>query len=1117
MIPRDDATRRQVAAADPARSTWVSANAGSGKTRVLTDRVARMLLDGVNPARILCLTYTKAAASEMQNRLFLRLGAWAMLPDAALRAALHELGVDGALPQETLARARRLFATAIETPGGLRIQTIHSFCASLLRRFPLEAGVSPRFAEMDDRAATLLRAEIVEDMAERLAPDTMARTAAAYQGEDFSKLAMEVAGRRNDFARLLDETQARAQFDVPAGETIDTIIADTLGPDDADLITTLVARLALGSTNDVKAADKLAGFDADRPDLAILEDCLLYKVNRTDPAKSFTAKAGAFPTKATRAAMGKMVDLVDALMRRVETARHRRNAMSAADRTATLHAFAAAFLPEYAARKAARGLLDFDDLILGARALLTDPSVAQWVLFRLDGGIDHILVDEAQDTSPVQWQVIECLAAEFTAGRGAKPAERTLFVVGDRKQSIYSFQGADLRTFAAKETAFAESLAAVGTPLQQTGLQYSFRSSPAILRLVDMTFDPRRGRALEGGALHIAHKSDMPGRIELWPPFEQAQDPEPENWYDPVDLPTGEHHAARLADAVAQRITGMIADRTPIPDKGGMRPVQAGDFLILVRRRSEIFAAVIRACKAAGLPIAGSDRLKLGGELAVKDIAALLSFLALPEDDLSLAAALRSPLFGWSEDALYRLAQPRPGYLWQALRGAPDVAPGTRAMIDDLLGQADFLRPYELIERILTRHDGRRRLIARLGEEAEDGIDEMLSQALAYERQAVPSLTGFLVWLDADTVEVKRQLETAGGRIRVMTVHGAKGLEAPVVILPDTARYQRRDDDEVYLTPDGTPVWKTPLDASPPLISAARADRKARDEAESLRLLYVALTRAQSWLIVAAAGDLGKDSPDEDAPPPAWYHLIREGMDHAGAWVRDGGGLDLIEGDWSGPAATLASPEPAGATILPDWTTRPAPEAMRRDLPVSPSDLGGVKALSGEGGLDEAAAKAWGTALHRLLEHLPDHDPAHWPVVAPLLIGEGPDTSALLAEAVAVLDDPALAPLFRAGGLAEVRFATTFRGRPMAGVIDRLLVMPDRVLAVDFKSNRAPPENPSDVPEGVLRQMGAYAHALGQIYPDHRVEVAILWTRTARLMPLPPDIVRLALERATIP
>ncbi len=474
MMQRDDATLRQMAAARPDMSTWLSANAGSGKTRVLTDRVARLLLDGVDPQHILCLTYTKAAASEMQNRLFLRLGAWAMLEKDALTAALTELGVAGPLSDTALRDARRLFARAIEAPGGLKIQTIHSFCASLLRRFPLEAGVSPQFVEMEDRTAKLLRAEIVEQIA--AGPDATKLYALArhHTGETLDDLTAEIAGK----APLFDETWTQAGMAKALGLRPDathrSLESDVFHGHETQLLTKLVTALSVGSTTDMKAAAKLKRINAlDFNSLPILEDAFLTKSGKAP----FTVSTR-FPTKATRAALGDTIDLIDAWMHRVEAARPQRIALEALHVSTALHEFAQVFLPAYARAKQLRGWLDFDDLILRARALLTRSDVAAWVLFRLDGGIDHILVDEAQDTSPVQWQVIDRLAQEFTSGLGARQdVQRTIFVVGDKKQSIYSFQGADPREFDRMQRDFAERLEAAGTPLQTQRLEHSFRSS----------------------------------------------------------------------------------------------------------------------------------------------------------------------------------------------------------------------------------------------------------------------------------------------------------------------------------------------------------------------------------------------------------------------------------------------------------------------------------------------------------------------------------------------------------------------------------------------------------------------------------------------------------------
>jgi len=1167
---RDPATERQVLAATPTASTWLSANAGSGKTRVLTDRVARLLLSEVQPQHILCLTYTKAAASEMQNRLFRTLGSWAMKPEADLRRTLHDLGYGDEPDAAALAAARRLFARAIETPGGLRIQTIHGFCAALLRRFPLEAGVSPRFTEMDDRAARLLRDEIAEDMSDRSAPALMTDLARAYTGEDFSALLKQVSAHRAGFDPALTEAQVRALFGVPPDETVGRILADTVRGDERGWLTRVLPALRAGRSTDFDLANALDGVDwtaAPGPEtLQALEDALLTGSGAAQP---FSAKTNALPTRDTRLRLGgDDLSHLHRLMDRVEAARVRRVSLQAARRTATLHRFAAVFLPIYAARKAARGWLDFDDLITRARALLSDGPTAAWVLFRLDGGIDHILVDEAQDTSPDQWQVIERLAAEFTAGRGTRAGGRTLFVVGDKKQSIYSFQGADVAVFEAKHTAFGTVFQNAGQPFQTLDLRHSFRSAPAVLRLVDAALHDRFPAALGPTVQHVAHKDRMPGRVDLWPLIDPVSETPADDWESPVDRISQTHHTARLARLVAAEIRGLIDAGTRIPTDTGPRALHEGDVLILVQRRSALFADLIRECKKQRLAVAGADRLKLGAELAVKDLAALLAFLATPEDNLALATVLRSPLCGWSEGELYDLAQPRQGYLWQALRVQPSPA---LDLLTDLRDMADFLRPFELLERALTRHDGRRRLLARLGDEAMEGIDALLDQALAYERHEVPSLTGFLIWLETDDIDIKRQVESEGHRIRIMTVHGAKGLEAPVVILPDTADRTRQEREEVLTPPDAVPLWKTPVAESPARIVAERQRRDARQDEEALRLLYVALTRARAWLIVAGAGvaatqsgPAGKRVP-KDPITLCWYRQVEAGMLTAGALPLPDGRLRLSNGDWPaslgsgalgsgalgagtlgsgsldpasldpaslgptslGPAARAEVPE----VPLPGWATRAAPVAPRPVAPVSPSRLGGAKLLPGDIDPDEDDGRgsvlgpgssgddalSRGTALHLLLEHMPATDPARWPALAASLIDDPALCADLLAEAAGVLADPALARLFTGDALTEVALTCAWGGVRLYGAIDRLLVSDSYILAIDYKSNRLVPATLAEVPEGLLRQMGAYAHALAEIYPGRAVETAILWTRAPRLMPLPGDIVRQALSRATIP
>ena len=1133
MTQPNEATLKQIQAADPKSSTWLSANAGSGKTRVLTDRVARLLLDGVLPQNILCLTYTKAAASEMQNRLFKRLGEWAMLEDRKLAAELIELGGRDAISAQKLRDARTLFARAIETPGGLKIQTIHSFCAALLRRFPLEAGVSPTFTEMDERTAKILQAEIVEEMADGQSMSVIDRIAAFYTGDDFGALTQEVARNQEMFSKVLGRDEIWSLAGLPVDFSEPDIPALAFDGSEAALFADLLPLLAQQSASYVTLGKELSQIDlVDRSinDLRLLFSRFLYSGDKA----RWTSKSSNFPPanhKNVVAALAPVIEDLHAFMDRIAEAKDHELRLCSARKNLALHDFARVFLPLYAERKMRHGWLDFDDLILKARGLLTDAAVAQWVLYRLDGGIDHILVDEAQDTSPAQWDVIRLLAQEFTSGQGAREnAERTIFVVGDKKQSIYSFQGADPRSFDRMAAYFDERLKDAGLRLQSLSLDYSFRSAQPILSLVDQTFSARDGRGVGEGFKHIAFKAALPGRVDVWPLIEKADEKDTRDWFDPVDHVSDHHHSAKLAARIAHEIKRMIDEKVTIPaeiddEKGartiGARVVSPGDVLILVQRRSDLFHEIIRACKRLELPIAGADRMRVGAEMAVKDLAALMRFLATPEDSLSLATVLRSPLFGWTENALFDLAHKREEkYLWTALRNREAEFHDTCSVLKELRNSADYLRPYDLIERVLTRYDGRKKLLARLGTEAEDGIDALLTQSLTYEQVEVPSLTGFVTWMDSDEMDIKRQMDNASDQIRVMTVHGAKGLEAPIVILPETANRAMKVRDEIYKI-DGTAVWKTPKTDSPRHINEAREALKSAQADENMRLLYVAMTRAEKWLIVCSAGDLGNTGE-------SWYDIVSEGMSHAGAVAfefRFGTGLRLESGDWTILPTEEKNIREKETVPLPQWAIEPAPALIPQPKPLAPSSLGGAKAISGDG-YDEDTALRRGRQLHRLLEYLPAFPEARWSDIARDVLATGEDISdpteaaALLGEARNVLLSPELRPVFSPDALTEVDVTASLPaldGTRILGAIDRLLVEETRVLAVDFKSNRMVPSRVEDTPAGILAQMGAYAAALEQIFPGKTVETAILWTSTATLMRLPNDMVSAALRSATRP
>jgi len=1110
-MTRSDASEAQNRAADPAFSTWLSANAGSGKTRVLIDRVARLLLDEVPPDRILCLTYTRAAATEMQNRLFERLGEWAMLDDIKLRGQLDELGLENSRNVAALrTRARTLFARAIETPGGLKIQTIHSFCAALLRRFPVEAGVAPGFSEMDDRSALRLRSDVLDTLAGGKAREAFDGIARYLSDENLDRFIQTLVSHRQAFTSAFDRSRCLAALGYAGQEPPEKALESVLTVADAELLAQLVPLLLDSSKTDVKAGEKLSALlnAYQGPDwLPVLEDIFLFK---TGP-NAFLAKTEKFSNKSVRTKLGERLENLYALMQRVEDARNARLALATADKTEALFAFARSFLPRLEATKSARAALDFDDLILKARALLTDPGVAQWVLFRLDGGIDHILVDEAQDTSPSQWEIVQLLAREFAAGKGARSdTRRTIFVVGDPKQSIYSFQGADPQGFEQMRAYFSLALEQVRDQLHSRELLHSFRSSPAILRAVDDTFQTTPHQGFSGDIVHKPFFPVLPGRVDLWPAVPQPEKPEKAPFDTPVNTPSPDRAELVLANAIVSEIGRILASGTCFTDdKGNTRPLTPGDFLILVQRRSLLFHELIRACKTADLPIAGADRLRIGAELAVKDLIALLSFAATPEDSLSLASVLRSPLVGLSQADLYDLAHKREGrYLWPELRRRSADFADAVAFLGDIRDQADFLRPYDLIDRCLTRHGGRKKLTARLGYEAEDGIDALLAQAMIYERSNIPSLTGFLGWFGEDRSDLKRPLDNQADAIRVMSVHGAKGLESPVVILPDCAKRRPRSDSGLVWV-DTQLVWAGKKgDATSPLRDALDA-RAEKDEAERNRLLYVAMTRARNWLIVAAAGEAG-------GAQDSWFARVEAGLEHAGALgfgSPTGVGKRLEHGNW--PA-----PQPGGPTVSdnshptrPVWTDTHAPKPEEAPVPLSPSDLGGAKVLLSDTAGSGADAMARGDLIHWLLERLPDLPRDLWDRV----MDQRGEPESVCKEVRDVLTATDLTPIFAPDTLAEVQVAAKLPelgGRLVAGTIDRLLLGEDRILVVDYKSNAVVPDAPEATPEGLLRQMGAYVAILNQIYPDKPVECAILWTSTATLMPLPHALVRDALQRA---
>jgi ATP-dependent helicase/nuclease subunit A len=1132
---RASADQRRATAPD--RSAWVEANAGTGKTKVLTDRVTRLLLAGVRPERILCLTFTKAAAAEMRNRLAGQLGRWAMADDETLEKALAGL-LDR--PPEAAERvpARRLFARVLDAPGGINILTIHAFCQALLKRFPLEAGVAPGFEVMDEaEAATLLRqaqdaqiAALAGDDAAAELQQALATVAGRISIAEYAELMRKLLSER---AWLLARIGNEAGLGRVRRRLARKLGCDKTQPSDPDEVSlrAAVKALAKGSDKDIARSNAIASWLDAGVDRAARMDA--YR-------KAFFTKDGTIQARlATKAAITALPD-IDRILRteaeRLGAALDHARGTSLVELTCALLRLGLDITERYSVAKRRRAVLDYDDLIVAARRLLESAESAAWVLYKLDGGIDHVLVDEAQDTNPDQWEVIRRLTEEFFSGEGAGERERTIFAVGDTKQSIFGFQRADPRKLAEMRDWFEDRSRLARKCFAPVGLTVSFRSTPAVLDAVDWVFDrpeAAKGLAEPGDVIHRPSRHNDPGRVELWPLVAATSAA-----MDTTDLAAAERGPhephERLARLIAVHAKSLIGrERRARSDAKGGELLHAGHFMVLVRRRNAFVTALVKALKREQIEVAGVDRLDLGQELAIQDLLAMARFVLLPQDDLNLACLLKSPLIGLDEEKLFTLAWKRNASLWRALRDQAREPPfaEAHARLSAWLARADFTTPFDFFAHALGPEGGRKLLLERLGREASDPIDELLARALQYQRAETGSLQGFLRWFEAGGGEIKRDLDANRRQeVRILTVHASKGLQAPIVYLPDTTRVPR-DSERLLAGLDGeTRLWLPRTDDANEAARTWRTEVRERALEEQNRLLYVAMTRAEDRLYVG--GWIGARKQD----PGCWYDRIAAGL---AASVEADGDLrrraspkvfdfskELGEDGWSGDGFELVNeghivvPEQQELALperesLPDWASAPAlkdPDPPRPLAPSQPLPDEAAAPSRAFSPLDADSSNRWkrGRLLHELLRHLPalpskDRETAARRFLAQQAHGLTTEEVGLwTAEALAVTEAPDHAALFAPGSRAEVPLTGTIdtpRGTfTVSGQVDRLAVSDREVLIVDYKTNRPPPEEASAVPLAYRRQLALYRALLAEIYPRRRVRAFLLWTSAPRLM-----------------
>jgi len=1106
----------QKRASDPTRHIWLSASAGTGKTQVLAARVWRLLLAGTDPSAILCLTFTKAGAAEMSERITGRLAFWVRARDEELAADLAALGES--IGPDSRARARTLFAKVLDAPGGgIRIQTIHSFCQSLLAAFPIEARLVPGFRPLEAREEAVLARETLAEMlvdARREGREGVIEAIGALSlrlGEGGAEGFLQECARAGEALEALPvgiQPWLRRAFDLPAGdirESLATSCCDD-GFDVRTLRNIAAANTAWGTARGLDRADVIARWLGRSPEerAATLDQLhLVWATAKGEPRSFAKGQAPQDPDYAEAAmrlhgrcgellAMQLRAGYVDLLARGLEAGRE--------------------YARAYAAAKRRLGAVDFDDLIGRTIALLRQEGMGEWVRYKLDQVTEHVLIDEAQDTNPRQWAIVSAMADEFFAGEGARGDRlRTLFTVGDYKQAIFGFQGTDPIFFQAAFERF-KRLANIQSDyeaeirdLEQLSLTHSFRSTRPVLEFVDTALGllPEPGMGPMSDSEPHASEVPGPGTVTLWPPvIEGGGEADEEEWIGDA--------TRALAARIARAIKGWIGT-LPLSAKGRM--LAPGDVMVLVKRRGELASLIVARLYAEGVPVAGVDRLRLNAPLAVQDLLAAIRFALQPEDDLSLAALLVSPLIGWSQEELMAGAVRERGGLWRHLR---ETQPAEKLVpLYELLRRADLATPYRFLEEILSGPmHGRRKLLLRLGEEARDPIEELLNAALTFETRATPSLQRFLDWFDRGDVEIVRDAAQPQPAVRVMTAHGSKGLQAPLVILADaTVDPTRSPRSFLKWAPEGEekfPIFRPRSAERDGALAEALAEADARELQEHWRLFYVAATRAEERLVIAGA--LGPQAKGEP-PKASWYAASAAALDALGVPLDEAGVREFHGVVPQAPVRPVAPPpvaEAAPPPVVPGWLHAPAPQEARPPRPLAPSSLGDDQVSDPPPGPAMRAAAERGRLLHALFERLPGVAAAERRAAADRwLSGAGGmadagERAALIDAALAVTEDPRFAELFGPEALGEAPIAAVVAdGVVVSGTVDRLVVRPDRVRVIDFKTGRRAPASLDDVPPYHLRQMSAYVAALRVIFPERTVEAALLYSAGPVLYALP--------------
>ena len=855
MTKPDKFSLAQIKASNPAENIWVQANAGTGKTKVLVHRLMRILFrnkqyEKTNASGILCLTYTNAAAGEMRNRILQGLQDWAMADDVLLAELLKTVTENDSPTPEDLALARKIFFTYIDNPDMLKIKTMHSFCEEILHRFPLEAGISPAWSLVSGSAQTILLDEAFDCMIKNSFNDT-ADTQNTLRA--FHKI-LEI--RSEYFLGTLHQMllkRYRSFFQVDDVDKYREYFIDTTRK-----ILGLENKVDLDSKPDyltdiINIAQNLK--NASKKPAKYLDDFITTTQQYIDNSINFEKYKKLYLTaeneimSAQKKAILKDEPFRTEALRVYQIKQYLLN-QEVFQNTVALFDLAMDFADTYRTIKQERNLLDFEDLILYTQKLFSKPDVMGWVLSQMDISLSHILIDEAQDTSPQQWNILRMLAGDFFTD-GDTANNRSLFVVGDTKQSIYGFQNAEPRAFAESRYAIENQIKNNYRTIKEVALDQSFRSLKPILQTVDCFFDCPEIIKQTGfyNNKHKVARKETNGLVEIHKLFECEQ--------------TGLEKHKLYVSMLADKIESLVKQENIDPK----------NILVLVQRRDPFANLLSVALKRRGVDVAGNDRIKLPEFSAVKDLLHLTRFCINNTNDYSLCCVLKSPFYRLKERDIFNLCKiknklkkvDKNTTLLSVLQNEnPDIYKD----IMDTCGQSAVLAPYSFFTYVFNKNNNRQKFISALGKQIIDPLEEFLSLCLAYERTQSGTLYHFLKWFITGDSEIKRDMDASSG-VRIMTVHGSKGLGSTVVFLIDTLSFPKANEilDANHLHQNSNYdlwIWKT---ENSQIVQSIVDTNKQDSIAEYYRLLYVAMTRACDRLYI-----YGCDT--ERVPEMVWHKQL---------------------------------------------------------------------------------------------------------------------------------------------------------------------------------------------------------------------------------------------------